>query len=106
MLIYGTPAYYSLISAGVNWYEAMGDCELILDDVDYLTFVVSNMENTKKERYSMPLPNLPKRPPKATRLHLHLEFEAANRCRIDVEDMGFGEMYPGSGLVWHEMIQE
>lgn len=104
MMVFGTPAYHSLISAGVNWYEAVGGCELILDNTAELTFVVSNMENTKKERYSMALPGLPVRPPKATRLRLHLEFESANRCRIDVEDLGFGEMYPSSGLVWHETM--
>ncbi len=105
MMVFGTPAYHSLISAGVNWYEAVGDCEILLDDTRELTFVVTDMENTRKDRYSMSLPNLPQRPPKATRLHLHLEFEAADRCRIDVEDMGFGEMYPSSGLVWHEMMK-
>lgn len=104
MTVFGTPAYHPLINAGVNWYEAMGECELLLDDTRELTFVVTNMENTKKERYSMSLPNLPERPSKATRLHLHLEFESADRCRIDVEDMGFGEMYPSSGLVWHETM--
>ena len=104
MMVFGTPAYHSLISAGVNWYEAVGDCELLMDDTEELTFVVSNMENTRKERYSMTLPGLPKRPPKATRLHLHLEFESANRCKIDVEDMGFGEMYPSSGLKWQETM--
>ena len=104
MMVFGTPAYHSLISAGVNWYEAVGDCELLLNDTEELTFVVSNMDNTKKERYSMALPGLPDRPPKATRLHLHLEFESANRCRIDVEDLGFGEMYPSSGLKWQETM--
>jgi hypothetical protein len=106
MSVFGTPSCHPLISAGVNWYEAMNDCEIILDDTDELTFVVTTMDNTKKERYSMALPNLPKRPAKATRLHLHLEFESASRCRIDVEDMGFGEMYPSSGLVWHEIMAE
>lgn len=104
MTVFGTPAFHPLITAGVNWYEAMGDCELLLEDTQELAFVVTNMENTKKERYSMSLPNLPKRPSKATRLHLHLEFESANHCRIDVEDMGFGELFPSSGLVWHETM--
>ena len=104
MMVFGTPAYHSLISAGVNWYEAVGDCELLMDDTEELTFVVSNMENTRKERYSMTLPGLPKRPPQPTSLHLHLEFESANRCKIDVEDMGFGEMYPSSGLKWQETM--
>lgn len=105
MTVFGTPAYHSLISAGVNWYEAVGECEILLDDTRELTFVVTDMENTRKDRYNMSLPNLPQRPPKATRLHLHLEFESADQCRIDVTDMGFGEMYPSSGLVWHEIMK-
>lgn len=104
MMVFGTPAYHSLISAGVNWYEAVGECEILLDEARELTFIVSNMENTRKDRYSMALPDLPARPPKATRLRLRLEFESANRCRIDVEDLGFGEMYPASGHVWHETM--
>ena len=104
-MIGGAKGYYSLISAGVNWYEAMGECEIILDDVDFLEFLVSDMEASKKERYSMKLNNLPTRPPKATRLHLHLEFENVHQCRIEVKDVGFGELYPSSGLVWHETIE-
>ncbi len=100
--INGTKGYYSLITAGLNWYEAVGECEILLDDVDFLTFIVSDMEGGKKERYSMALPNLPQRPPKATRLRMHLEFTSANECQILVEDMGFGEFYPSSGLRWHE----
>ena len=88
MTVFGTPAYHPLIVSGVNWYEAMGDCEIILDDTRELEFVVSDMENTGKVRYSMPLPGLPDRPAKATRLHIHLEFTAADECRIDVTDMG------------------
>ena len=44
----------------------------------------------------MQLPGLPERPPKATRLHIHLEFESDKRCRIHVTDLGLGEMYPAS----------
>ena len=94
-----------LFRSGVNWYEAMGDCEIILDDTRELEFVVSDMENTGKVRYSMSLPGLPDRPAKATRLHIHLEFTAADECRIDVTDMGFGDLYPSSNLTWHETMK-
>ena len=62
------------------------------------------IENTRRERYSMDLPGLPERPAKATRLRLHLEFESANRCRIEAEDLGFGEMYPATGMIWKETM--
>lgn len=105
MMVFGTPAYHSLIQAGVNWYEAMGECELLLDDTKELTFVVSDMENGKKERYSMALHGLPDRPAKATRLRVHLEFQSPKECFIRVEDLGFGDLYPSSGLVWNEIMK-
>lgn len=105
MMINGSPAYYAMIGAGVNWYEAAKDCELILDHAEELTFVVSNMEDGRRERYTMPLNELPKRPNKTTRLHLHLEYDSPKRCQITVEDLGFGEMFPGSGKVWHETME-
>ena len=104
MMIGGVKGYYSLILAGTNWYEARGECELLLDDVDVLEFLLSDMESGKKERYSIPLENLPKRPRKATRLHLSVYFESINECCITVTDMGFGDLYPSSGLTWQETI--
>ena len=81
-----------------------GDCEIILDDTRELEFVVSDMENTGKVRYSMSLPGLPDGP--AKRLDcIHLEFTAADECRIDVTDMGFGDLYPSSNLTWHETMK-
>lgn len=105
LMINGSPAYYAMIGAGVNWYEAAKDCELILDETKELTFVVSNMEDGQRQRYTMPLPGLPDRPNKTTRIHLHLEYESPKTCSIRVEDMGFGEMFPSSGKVWHETME-
>lgn len=106
MIIAGSPAYYQMIQAGVNWYEAEKECELILDDTDELVFVVSDMESGKKSRYTMELPGLPKRPARTTRLRLKLEYETPRRCEITVEDLGFGEMFPKSGKIWHETMEE
>ena len=106
MVISGSPAYYPMIQAGVNWYEAEKECELILDHTEELVFVVSDMETGKKTRYTMHLPGLPKRPPRTTRLHLKLEYDSPTNCRITVEDLGFGEMFPKSGKIWHETMGE
>ena len=52
----------------------------------------------------MPLPGLPERPPKATRLKIRMEFESAGSCSIRVEDLGLGELFPASGMVWNETL--
>ena len=105
MKINGAPAYYPLVTAGVNWYETEKECEFLLDDMTELIFVVSEMEDGKRNRYSMALPGLPERPPKTTRLRLHMEYDSPGRCQIDVEDLGFGEMFPSSGKMWHETME-
>ncbi len=106
MRINGSPAYYPLVTAGVNWYETEKECEFLLDQEEELVFVVSDMEEGKRRRYSMSLPDLPQRPPKTTRLRLHVEYDSPRRCQIDVEDLGFGELFPSSGRSWHETMEE
>ena len=53
----------------------------------------------------MALPGLPDRPDKTTRLRLHMEYDSPRRCQIDVEDLGFGEMFPSSCKKWHETME-
>ena len=53
----------------------------------------------------MPLPGLPKRPNKTTRLSLDLKYMSQNECRSPVKDLGFGDMFPGSGQGWKDTAQ-
>ena len=105
MRVMGAPAYYPLIEAGNNWYDCKASCELILDNTEELVFVVGTMGESEKKRVAMPLPGLPKRPNKTTRLSLELKYISRNECRITVKDLGFGDMFPGSGKVWKETAQ-
>lgn len=105
MTVNGSRTYYLLIPAGVNWYEAVRDVEILLDGERDLAFSVSSMDDGTRNRYCMELPGLPDRPDKATRLHLHLEYISPKECRIEVRDEGFGELFPTSGLVWKETIK-
>ena len=100
MKINGCPAYYPLVTAGVNWYETEKECEFLLEGTSALVFVVSSMEEGKRRRYGMALPGLPERPDRATRIRLHVEFDSPDRCRITAEDLGLGELFPASGKVW------
>lgn len=105
MMIMGSPAYYPIIQAGKNWYECRTVFDLILDDVNQLTFYISQMQSTDKQKVSMPLPGLPPRPNRTTRLRICLECQSETVCKITVKDMGFGEMYPSSKKMWTETIQ-
>lgn len=105
MRVMGSPAYHPLIEAGNNWYECKAQCELILDQTEELVFTVATMENPEKRRVAMSLPGLPKRPNKTTRLLVELNYISPRECCITVKDLGFGEMFPGSGKVWKETAQ-
>ena len=106
MRVMGSPAYYPLIESGKNWYECKAYCEFILDDVKELVFVVNRpLENGEKKRIAMALPGLPVRPNKTTRLSLSLAYTSTRDCQIQVKDLGFGDMFPGSGKIWKESVQ-
>lgn len=60
-------------------------------------------EETLKE--SLLLDGLPERPPRATRLHIAVEFIRVDCLRIEVQDLGFGELFPSSDLSWTEEIE-
>ena len=105
MRVMGAPAYYPLIEAGKNWYECKAQCELILDDVEELVFVVGTFGEKQKKKIAMSLPGLPKRPNKTTRLSLSLGYVSQKICRVVVKDLGFGDMFPSSGKVWDELVE-
>lgn len=105
MRVMGAPAYYPLLEAGTNWYECKASCELILDNTEELVFVVGTMGESEKKRMGMLLTDLPQRPNKTTRLSLKLQYISRKECRITVEDLGFGEMFPSSGKIWEEVVQ-
>lgn len=107
MVIQGKETYYPLVSAGVNWYEVDKKCECILEGDPVLTFLVSAMGASANSLVRMNLTDLEKteRPEGTTRLGLHVTYEAPGRCVIEVEDLGFGDLYPSSGQVWKEVLE-
>lgn len=102
----GSRTSYVLINAGIHWYEAEKECELLLDGARELEFTVTAMENGKVSRYTMPLTDLPERPRRTTRILLRLTYESPTILQIRAEDLGFGEMFPASGLIWNETLEE
>ena len=103
MIIQGAETYYPLISAGVNWYETEKECECLLAGPPELIFTITGMEGGNKRFSRMRLTGMPERPPKTTRIRLHLSYASAKRCVIEVEDLGFGDFFPASGRVWREI---
>lgn len=105
MIVHGLNAYYPLIKAGENWYESEHSCDFILDEKTELNVLSSSMEGGEKKVFAMELPGLPERPNRTTRLHLEIWAESAKQCCIRVTDMGFGEMFPSTGMSWTDILE-
>ena len=41
---------------------------------------------------------------RATRLRISAEFLSVDRLRVQVSDLGFGELFPSSDLTWSEEV--
>ncbi len=100
----GENAYYALLDAGINWYEAFMECDLILNQGNRLSFVITPLTGRNPQIIDVTLDDLPKRPPKTTRIHMTLKMESESRLAVNVADMGFGELFPASDIQWNEVI--
>ncbi len=101
----GKEIYHVLLDAGQNWYEAVCATELILDEGEELLLQTLSLQGGETRELSIPLTGLPKRPPRTTKLRLQLDMTAADRLRVRVTDLGFGEFYPASEMQWEQEYQ-
>lgn len=98
-------AFHTLISAGENWYEASGVCEVILDGPGEVDFWLQ-LPNSREARIeSLELTNLPSRPVKATRLRIVAKPISDRYVKIRIRDLGLGEFFRASDMVWEYVMK-
>lgn len=100
----GENAYLALMDAGINWFEAEKECEIILNQGNKLSFVITPLTGKNPEVVDITLNDMPKRPPKTTRLHICLKMVSESRIKVSIKDMGFGELFPACNIEWNEVI--
>lgn len=104
MRVRGKEMYYPIITAGVNWYEAHHVCEFIPDGEESINIITKPMTGGQEVNHILRLTDFPERPNRATRLRMTVYFVSALRCRVEVEDLGFGGFYRPSGKKWTREI--
>ena len=100
----GEEKYLALLDAGVNWFEAKKECDFILDKGNKLSFVITPLTGKDPEVCDITLQDLPKRPPRTTRLHIEMSMLSESRLSLEIKDLGFGELFPASNTEWKEVI--
>lgn len=88
-----------IAQAGSDWFEAKSKASFILDGTDTLFFHVTPAGNGKAGRFSMKLDEFPKRPNKTTKVDVIAVLLDESTISIRVIDRGFGDFFPGTGLM-------
>ncbi len=105
----GVPKKLVLARAGSNWYEAVGEAELLTNAEDTLEVVLEPIYAATSRavpirRIPISLAEFPVREGYTTRIHLQTVFTSERRLLVEVTDLGFGEIYPASGAVSRQEI--
>ena len=100
----GKEQYQVLIPAGLNWYEAHCQLDVIPDSEQSVTILTTPAEGVETVAHVLRLDHFPERENRATRLRLTIFFTAQNRCEVEVEDLGFGGFHPATGRVWKRQV--
>ena len=90
----GRQQYVPITRIGKEWYNTTGSLDIILDKSQKVEFFYMNHRENETEIASCDIKDLPKRPPKTTRLHVEVEFTSCTEGIIFLTDIGFGHMYP------------
>ena len=110
----GKEVYLPLLDAGINWYEAVCEKEFYLESGNGYQVMLTPLTNVFPEkeaagkypvRYEkVELSGLPPRPDTAVRLRISMRMDQAENLYVKTEDLGFGEVYPSSGIAWERKI--
>lgn len=101
----GNTEFFTLLSAGENWYESKGECEVILQGEHCVDFWLTHPKSRQASVQRLELTDLPKRPERTTRLRITAKPVSAEHVNVTIRDMGFGEIFKSSEKVWeHTML--
>lgn len=96
--------FLTLISAGVNWYEAEGSCEVILDGTPEIDFWLQSPHSREAKVEKLKLADLPERKNKTTKLRIMAKSVSDTKVQIKIRDMGFGEIVKSSEKTWEYIM--
>ena len=97
-------SFVTLLSAGDNWFDVKGECEVILDGTREIEFWIQRPDSRQASVELLELKDLPDRDNRTTRLRITVEPVSDRDMKIHIRDLGFGEIVLPSGKVWEHEI--
>ena len=96
----GELSFKTLISAGKNWFETKGECEVILSGSAEIDFWKQLPNSREAVIETLELTDLPSRPDRTTRLRITATPVSDEKIEVRIRDLGFGEIYRSTDKVW------
>lgn len=96
----GENGFLPVVEGGKNWYESHASLDVLLMDEPVLEFSILPINGQEKKTTLIHLKDLPERPKKTTRLHIEVTFENPAYAKILIRDLGFGELFPPSDMIF------
>lgn len=97
--------YIALADGGENWFDISTVVEFLLKQGSRVELIVTPLDGKEIRSIMVNLDGIPNRPPKTTRLRMRVSFSSGKTVRIMIEDLGFGEIFPASGLKWEKEVE-
>ena len=98
-------SYHAILDAGVNWYEAQHTEDFILEEGNEITLTLRPLNGGEKSQYTIRLDELPVRPSRTTRIRASFSMRGVDRLFVEIADLGFGEIFPSSGIRWEKELR-
>lgn len=96
--------YYPILDAGMNWYEAQKEVDVMLVKDNTITLNITPVNGSRTRVARISLEGLKVRGNKTNRIGIRLYMEDPNAVQIEIVDKGFGEFFPSTGQVWRECL--
>ena len=78
----GRTVYQALLDAGAAWYDAAAQIDVLLEDGDEIVFLETSVDRGNEREIAVKL----------------------DRMKLEAEDLGFGEIFPSTGMKWEQEI--
>ena len=101
----GEDSYLAILDGGENWYECHKTWDVILREGNMIKFKIIPLDGRNVRYIEMVLDGLPQREVNTTRLHLDASMVNEKTLKIQIKDMGFGEIFPSSELCFTQQIE-
>lgn len=96
----GNLSFYTLVTAGVPWFEAHGSCEVIIDGTPSVDFWIQQPSSREARIETVALHDFPERENRTTRMVIDAVPQSDHEVLVTLTDIGLGELVPGTGKKW------